>query len=260
MCPTGDGDGINARVVDALERTLHSSRAPFPNCVGRGISCFAMAKRFKAAIIGGSGYGGGEMARRLLMHPDVELVRVASIDHVGEPLGAVHPNLEGATDLVFEDLAPAEAARGCDVALLALPHKVTAAKVPELISAGVKIVDMSGDSRLRDAAAYEKYYGAKHPHPELLGSFVYGLPELNRAEIKRAKYVASPGCVAPAGGVAPPPPPPPGPRRPRPPRPHPPRADAPQVRPAAGPPPPGEGPPPPAARARGPARSPWRSS
>jgi N-acetyl-gamma-glutamyl-phosphate reductase len=155
-----------------------------------------MAKRFKAAIIGGSGYGGAEMARRLFMHPDVELVRVASIDHVGEPLGAVHPNLDGVTDLKFEDLAPAEAARGCDVALLALPHKVTAAKVPELIAAGVKIVDMSGDFRLRDAATYERHYGAKHPHPELLGKFVYGLPELRRAEIKAAKYVASPGCFA----------------------------------------------------------------
>ena len=163
-----------------------------------------MAKRFKAAIIGGSGYGGAEMARRLLLHPDVELVRVASIDHVGEPLGAVHPNLDGATDLVFEDLAPAEAAKSCDVALLALPHKVTAAKVPELIAAGVKIVDMSGDFRLRDAAVYEKHYGAKHPHPELLtnGSFVYGLPELHRAEIKRAKYVASPGCFATAMELA----------------------------------------------------------
>jgi N-acetyl-gamma-glutamyl-phosphate reductase len=155
-----------------------------------------MTKRFKAAIIGGSGYGGAEMARRLLMHPDVELVRVASIDHVGEPLGAVHPNLDGATNLVFEDLPPAEAAKGCDVALLALPHKVTAAKVPELIAAGVKIVDMSGDFRLRDAAVYEKFYGAKHPHPDLLGRFVYGLPELNRAQIKESKYVASPGCFA----------------------------------------------------------------
>jgi N-acetyl-gamma-glutamyl-phosphate reductase len=161
-----------------------------------------MAKRFKAAIIGGSGYGGAELARRLLMHPDVELVRVASIDHVGEPLGAVHPNLDGATDLTFEDLAPADAARGCDVALLALPHKVTAAKVPALIAAGVKIIDMSGDFRLRDAATYEKFYGAKHPHPELLGSFVYGLPELNRAEIKRASYVASPGCFATAMELA----------------------------------------------------------
>jgi N-acetyl-gamma-glutamyl-phosphate reductase len=80
--------------------------------------------------------------------------------------------------------------------LLALPHKVTAEKVPELMAAGVKIVDMSGDFRLRDAAAYETYYGAKHPHPELLGAFVYGLPELNRTEIKKAKYVASPGCFA----------------------------------------------------------------
>ncbi len=155
-----------------------------------------MAKRFKAAIIGGSGYGGAEMARRLLMHPDVELVRVASIDHVGDPLGAVHPNLDGATDLKFEDLTPTEAVRGCDVALLALPHKVTAAKVPELIQAGVKIVDMSGDFRLRDAATYEKFYGAKHPHPELLGTFVYGLPELNRDKIRATKYVASPGCFA----------------------------------------------------------------
>jgi N-acetyl-gamma-glutamyl-phosphate/LysW-gamma-L-alpha-aminoadipyl-6-phosphate reductase len=155
-----------------------------------------MAKRFKAAIIGGSGYGGAELARRLLVHPDVELVRVASIDHVGEPLGAVHPNLDGATDLVFEDLTPTDAVKGCDVALLALPHKVTAAKVPELIAAGVKIVDMSGDFRLRDATTYEKFYGAKHPHPELLGTFVYGLPEMNREKIRAAKYVASPGCFA----------------------------------------------------------------
>src|SRR5438046_6905741 len=157
-----------------------------------------MAKRFRAAIIGGSGYGGAELARRLLIHPDVELARVASIDYVGKPLGDVHPNLDGATDLVLENLAPVEAAKGCDVVLLALPHKVTADKVPELIAAGVKIVDMSGDFRLRDAAAYEQHYGVKHPHPELLtnGSFVYGLPELNRAQIKQAKHVASPGCFA----------------------------------------------------------------
>jgi N-acetyl-gamma-glutamyl-phosphate reductase len=155
-----------------------------------------MAKRFKAALIGGSGYGGAEMIRRLLIHPEVELVRVASVDHVGETLGSAHPNLEGLSELRFENIPPAEAAAGCDVALLALPHKVTAAKVPELIAAGVKIVDMSGDFRLRDAAAYEKYYGAKHPHPELLGTFVYGLPELYREKIRAAKYVASPGCFA----------------------------------------------------------------
>jgi [amino group carrier protein]-6-phospho-L-2-aminoadipate/5-phospho-L-glutamate reductase len=136
------------------------------------------------------------MIRRLLIHPDVELVRVASIDHVGEPLAAVHPNLEGATNLTFENLSPSEAAAGCDVALLALPHKVTAAKVPELLATGVKIVDMSGDFRLRDADEYKRYYGATHPHPELLGTFVYGLPELNREAIRVARCVASPGCFA----------------------------------------------------------------
>jgi len=153
-------------------------------------------KRFKAALIGGSGYGGGEMMRRLLHHPEVELVRVASIDFVGEPVWAPHPNLTGLTDLVFEDISPAEAARGCDVALLGLPHTVTAAKVPELIELGVKIVDMSGDFRLTDKAAYKEFYGVEHPHPELLGSFVYGLPELHRERIVAAKHVASPGCFA----------------------------------------------------------------
>lgn len=162
-----------------------------------------MAKRFKAAVIGGSGYGGGEMIRRLLLHPHVELVRVASIDYVGEPLSAAHPNLEGVTDLCFEELSPREAARGCDVVLLGLPHKVTAAKMPELLETGVKIVDMSGDFRLRDPGAYERYYGALHPHPELLdGRFVYGLPELNRERIQRAHAVASPGCFATSMALA----------------------------------------------------------
>ncbi len=155
-----------------------------------------MSKRFKAAVIGGSGYGASEMLRRLILHPEVEIARVASIDFVGQPIHVAHPHLLGMTDLVFEDIPPKEAARGCDVALLALPHKVTAAKVPELIELGVKIVDMSGDFRLKDAAVYERYYGNKHPCPEHLSKFVYGLPELNRRAIQQAKYVASPGCFA----------------------------------------------------------------
>jgi N-acetyl-gamma-glutamyl-phosphate/LysW-gamma-L-alpha-aminoadipyl-6-phosphate reductase len=153
-------------------------------------------KRFRAAVIGGSGYGGAELIRRLLLHPEVELVRVASVDYVGQPLGAAHPPLTGRTSLRFEDLSPAAAAAGCDVALLGLPHKVSARKAPEVLAAGAKVVDMSGDFRLRDPAAYERYYGAKHPHPELLGQFVYGLPELNRELIKGARAVASPGCFA----------------------------------------------------------------
>lgn len=155
-------------------------------------------KRFKAAVIGGSGYGGAELIRRLLVHPDVELARVAAVDHVGEPLSAAHPNLEGRTDLVFENLSPAEAAKGMDVVLLGLPHKVSAHKVPEILATGARIVDLSGDFRLRDPAAYERFYGAPHPAPDLLknGTFVYGLPELRRDDVKNAKYVASPGCFA----------------------------------------------------------------
>jgi len=161
-----------------------------------------MAKKLKAAVIGGSGYGAAEMLRRLLIHPEVEVVRVASIDMVGEPIGAAHPHLTGMTDLRFENISPREAATGCDVALLALPHKVTAAKVPELVELGVKIVDMSGDFRLRDAESYRAFYGAVHPVPELLGKFVYGLPELNRERIRAARWVASPGCFATATELA----------------------------------------------------------
>ncbi len=154
------------------------------------------SRKFKAAVIGGSGYGGGEIIRRLLHHPEVELVRVASVDFVGEPVSAAHPNLEGVTELRFENLEAKDAAQGMDVVLLGLPHKVAAHKVPEIIATGARIVDLSGDFRLSDAAAYEKYYEAKHPCPERLGSFVYGLPELNREKIRAARWVASPGCFA----------------------------------------------------------------
>lgn len=155
-------------------------------------------KKFKAAIIGGSGYGGAEILRRLLLHPHVELVHVASVDFIGEPVSAAHPNLEGRTDLKFEGLAPEEAAAGMDVVLMGLPHKVSAQKAQAIMKTGARIVDLSGDFRLRDANAYKKYYGADHPCPEHLtdGSFVYGLPELNREAIKKARYVASPGCFA----------------------------------------------------------------
>src|SRR5438128_8626223 len=124
--------------------------------------------KLKAAVIGGSGYGGAELIRRLLMHPKVELARVASVDYVGEPLSAAHPNLEGLTSLRFEELPADKAAEGMDVVLLGLPHKVSAHKVPEIMRTGARIVDLSGDFRLRDARAYKKYYGADHPSAQLL--------------------------------------------------------------------------------------------
>jgi N-acetyl-gamma-glutamyl-phosphate/LysW-gamma-L-alpha-aminoadipyl-6-phosphate reductase len=159
----------------------------------------ATGKRFRAAVIGGSGYGGAELIRRLLIHPDVELVRVASVDFVGEPLSAADPALEQLTELRFEKLSPAQAASGVDVVLLGLPHTVAAASVPELAALpGLKLVDMSGDFRLKDVEAYQRWYRHRHPCPALLADFVYGLPELNRQAIRAARLVASPGCFATA--------------------------------------------------------------
>ncbi len=150
----------------------------------------------KVAVIGGTGYGGAELIRLLLAHPGVELVRVTSIDRVDEPLEAVHLNLTN-TGLRFENIPPAEAAQGVDLVFLALPHKVSATMAPELMKLDVKVVDLSGDYRLRDAAAYAEFYGVTHPNPEHLdGRWTYGLPELNREAIRAAKRVASPGCFA----------------------------------------------------------------
>ena len=151
---------------------------------------------YKAAIIGGTGYGGAEMCRQLLQHEGIQLERVVAIDNVGKNLGDVHYNLRDRTDLVFEEMSPKDAATGMDVVMLGLPHKVSATMTPELLETGVKIVDMSGDFRLRDLATYEKYYNIKHPRPDLLGTFAYGLPELNRDKIREARCVASPGCFA----------------------------------------------------------------
>lgn len=158
----------------------------------------APGKRLRAAVVGGSGYGGAEMIRRLLIHPDVELARVASVDFVGEPLAAADPALEGQTDLVFEAIPPAEAARGVDVVLLGLPHTVAAGAVDAILRASptTRIVDMSGDFRLRDRASYERWYRHVHPCPDRLQDFVYGLPEQNRERIRKARLVASPGCFA----------------------------------------------------------------
>jgi LysW-gamma-L-alpha-aminoadipyl-6-phosphate/LysW-L-glutamyl-5-phosphate reductase len=157
-----------------------------------------MAK-VKAVIIGGTGYGGAELIRRLLFHPNVELARVTAADNIGKKIGEVHLNLGGIADhLVFQEMKPADAVAGMDVAFLAMPHKTTARVVMEILGSGVRIVDLSGDFRLRDPKLYSRFYAAEHPSPDLLteGRFVYGMPELNRKAIAQAKYVASPGCFA----------------------------------------------------------------
>jgi N-acetyl-gamma-glutamyl-phosphate/LysW-gamma-L-alpha-aminoadipyl-6-phosphate reductase len=149
----------------------------------------------RVAIIGGTGYGGAELVRLLLTHPGVELARVTSIDHVDEPLEAVHQNL-WRTGLRFQNITTREAAEGMDVVFLALPHKVSATMAPELAEMAACVVDLSGDFRLRRPEDYARFYGGPHPHPEHLGTFAYGLPELHRDAIVAARRVASPGCFA----------------------------------------------------------------
>jgi N-acetyl-gamma-glutamyl-phosphate reductase len=153
-------------------------------------------KRFRAGVLGGSGFAGAELVRRLLAHPEVELVRVCAADHVGEPLASALPHLEGRTNLVFENPPPDAAVAGLDIVLMGLPHGASIDVVDRVLDTEVRVIDMSGAFRLKDQAAYARFYGGPHAAPELLGRFVYGLPELNRASIRGARFVSSPGCFA----------------------------------------------------------------
>lgn len=154
-------------------------------------------KRFKAAVYGATGYIGSELLRKLLQHPDVELVRVHAADHVGQPLGAAQPHLEQLSDLSYSEVPSDEAqVEAADVAFLALPHEVSWQVMQRLAGGNTRVLDCSGAFRLEDPEDYARYYGKPHPLPELRKEFVYGLPELNRSKIAAAQYVASPGCFA----------------------------------------------------------------
>jgi N-acetyl-gamma-glutamyl-phosphate reductase len=149
----------------------------------------------RIAILGGTGYGGSELLRLLLFHPGVQVVRVTSRNHPGEPLGAVHPHLRNVTRLAFDDAEPAEAARDADLVFSALPHGASMEAIREL-PASVPVIDLSGDFRLRDPSSYEQAYGREHRAPDRLPDFVYGLTEFNRPRIVTARAVANPGCFA----------------------------------------------------------------
>jgi len=150
----------------------------------------------RIGVVGGSGYVGGELLRLLLSHPEVEVTLVTSQKHAGEYVHFVHPNLRGVTPLKFIRYNLSEIERKCDLVFTALPHGTSIKFVPELLDAGLKVVDMSADFRLKDPENYIKWYGWSHPAPELLKEAVYGLPELHREEIRKAKLVACPGCIA----------------------------------------------------------------
>ena len=153
----------------------------------------------KVAIVGGSGYTGGELLRLLLRHPKVEVAQVTSDSMAGKPLGRAHPNLRRATDLTFTPHAELDP---CDLLFLAMPHGRAMERMPEILTRAGKVIDLSADFRLRDAALYRTYYNLDHPHPELLSKSVYGLPELHREEIRGATLVSGPGCIAAAAILA----------------------------------------------------------
>ncbi|MBE3116540.1 N-acetyl-gamma-glutamyl-phosphate reductase [Candidatus Bathyarchaeota archaeon] len=150
----------------------------------------------RIGIIGGSGYVGGELLRILLLHPQAEVTMVTSRQSVGEFIFNVHPNLRGLTQLKFVPQDMAELQKNCDLIFTATPHGGSVNLVPKLLEAGLKVIDMSADFRLKNPADYETYYGWKHAHPEMLKEAAYGLPELHREEIKKAKIIACPGCMA----------------------------------------------------------------
>jgi N-acetyl-gamma-glutamyl-phosphate reductase len=147
----------------------------------------------KVGVYGASGYTGQELLRHLLMHPAATIVAITSRRYAGVPLADVYPVFQGLTDLHFMNASPAEVARLADVVFLALPHGVSMTVAPAFLAAGKKVIDLSADFRLRDAAEYERWYG-KHAAPALLAEAVYGIPELYRETIRKASLVANPGC------------------------------------------------------------------
>lgn len=152
----------------------------------------------RVAILGATGYGGGELLRLLLHHPSVEIVHATSRTEAGKPVASIHRNLDRLTSLKFSSPSAEELRESCDVVFGALPHGASAETLAPLVDAGLRVIDLSGDFRLRDAAAYKKWYHREHPRPDLLATAVYGLPEANRAAIAETRLLASPGCFATA--------------------------------------------------------------
>ncbi|MDP2870460.1 N-acetyl-gamma-glutamyl-phosphate reductase [Methyloversatilis sp.] len=147
----------------------------------------------RVGIVGGTGYTGVELLRLLARHPDVELKAITSRGDAGKPVSEMFPSLRGHVDLRFAD--PVEAAlEDCNVVFFATPNGIAMQQVPALLAAGVKVIDLAADFRLKDEAVWEQWYGMPHACPDILAEAVYGLPEVNRAQIRSARIVANPGC------------------------------------------------------------------
>lgn len=148
----------------------------------------------RAGVLGATGYAGAELVRLLCSHKDVSITMLASKSYAGQKMSEVYPSLRGVCDIVLEEADAEIAAKKCDVVFTALPHGVSNEVISSLYDKGIKIIDLSGDFRYNDIKTYEKWYKVTHSCPELLAVSVYGLCELHREEIKKARLIGNPGC------------------------------------------------------------------
>jgi N-acetyl-gamma-glutamyl-phosphate reductase len=150
-------------------------------------------KTIKVGIVGGTGYTGVELLRLLVQHPNCELRAITSRSEAGMSVADMFPNLRGWVDLKFVEPAVASL-NTCDVVFFATPNGVAMNEARALHDAGVRLIDIAADFRIKDVALWEHWYKMKHACPELIAGAVYGLPEVNRAQIRDARIVANPGC------------------------------------------------------------------
>ncbi len=147
----------------------------------------------EVGIVGGTGYTGVELLRLLVMHPQVHLKAITSRKEAGQPVADLFPSLRGRIDLAFSDPATA-GLESCDLVFFATPNGIAMEQARTLVGAGVRLIDLAADFRLRDVATWEHWYKMRHACPELVAEAVYGLPEVNREAIRQARVVANPGC------------------------------------------------------------------
>ncbi|MDP2793005.1 MAG: N-acetyl-gamma-glutamyl-phosphate reductase [Sulfurisoma sp.] len=147
----------------------------------------------KVGIVGGTGYTGVELLRLLAQHPEVELTAITSRGEAGTAVADMFPSLRGHVSLKFSDPKEAPLDR-CDVVFFATPNGVAMQQTRTLLDAGVRVIDLAADFRIKDIAVWEQWYGMSHAAPELVAEAVYGLPEVNRVAIRKARLVANPGC------------------------------------------------------------------